>query len=719
MASTVSRGLWAAGIFIAGQTTAWAQSAAPPAPVPAWPVATAPARFIIERVQSYPPGVLGWVNINLPDAKWETMPLRVFTDTGQPVASDLLWTSPGEPATLVFDSIANAKKYQVYVGSTWPPLHLADKQAGVWLETREGDGKVITHVADMLEAWKQSSGKVVGRALTTGIFEGGNRFGPQRNLLVHLQAWFDLASPTHFDFAPLSTDSTFVLVDGKEVVEWTGLHDWRTPPSGPPQGGIDLAAGRHGIDYYNAFVYPPGGGAALLCCLSAKGGSMPQWTMLRTGDPFYRTVTLYQVTGYETQASPADAVMAVATGRPGAAPAVAISPRIDTESIINSDMDVGFVSMELTCLGQVNDTLTWTFDDGGTAQGLVVKHLFARPGLRTVRLSVQQGDKQVTLLSKTIHVHPRWSQMTGDAPQLRPEHEAEIMSRGPASMTASDLVSCFAILDNYREWDNLLKLLPTLCAKMSGVTDADLPYLQDAALRLVPNDRAHYVAEMQLLRALIDRAGQGKPTPDLAAIADQSRLVLARLTLATSDQTGDVRKLLDAIHPASLSGDDSRSLAILRADLALATGDVAGAKKQYEDLTGQPGGLDLRSSIRRTAKIGQARAFIDQKDDEAAEDALHEVAWAAPIEKLSPDWALTELRLKQDENLPVVAYLWAKRLLPVIKGESRSELLFRLTDLAFAQSDPDLAHKSLSELLKKFPYSAEAAQAKEKWPGVE
>jgi len=55
----------------------------------------------------------------------------------------------------------------------------------------------------------------------------------------------------------------------------------------------------------------------------------------------------------------------------------------------------------------------------------------------------------------------------------------------------------------------------------------------------------------------------------------------------------------------------------------------------------------------------------------------------------------------------------------VVTESGRSELLFRLTDLAFAQGDNDLAYKTLSELLKKHPYSQEAAQAKEKWPGKE
>ena len=149
----------------------------------------------------------------------------------------------------------------------------------------------------------------------------------------------------------------------------------------------------------------------------------------------------------------------------------------------------------------------------------------------------------------------------------------------------------------------------------------------------------------------------------------------------------------------------------------LATGDVAGAKKQYEALTNDPSGPDARSSIRRIAKVSQARAFIDRKDLEAAERALGQVGSAMRRSKSSRPIGPSPVSASiEDENLPDAAYLWAKRLLPVITDDGRSELLFQLTDLAFAQNDNDLAKKCLAELLKKHAYSSEAAQAKEKWP---
>lgn len=338
--------------------------------------------------------------------------------------------------------------------------------------------------------------------------------------------------------------------------------------------------------------------------------------------------------------------------------------------------------------------------------------------MRTVQLSLTDGAIPAASLTQTISVHPDWVN-PDHYPQLFPADEADIMGRDPATMPASDLAGCVALFENFEKPDDLLKLLPAVCEKMKEFSDADLPYLKNAALFLSRNDWTHFAEESQFLRALIDRFAQDKPSPQSMAMASECRLELARLILKTSDHTDEARTLIDAINVPALSGDEPRALAILRADLALATGDVAGAKKQYEALTGQPSGPDARSSIRLTAKIGQARAFLDQKDFDAAENSLNDVAWESPIEKVAPDWALTRLRLYQEQNLPAVAYVWAKRLLPVITETGRSELLFRLTDLAFAQGDNDTAHKTLSELLQKHPYSQEAADAKEKWPGQE
>ena len=709
--SIFSRWISVFGIILAIHPFAWAQSAAPPVPPPSWPVTSAPARFIIQPEQGGPPPLVSSVNLYLPDPKWADMPIRVFTDTGIAVGSDLLWAPPGEPATLLFDSTSGAKLYQVYVGSNWPAMHLPDAKAGVWMETREGDGKTIDNLQDMLQSWKQSS-KVLGRAIIAGIDEGGNRFGPQTNLLEHFQGWFDVAAPEHLQLATISTDASFVLVDGKEVVEWPGLHNYDPGRTGQYQGAVDLPAGVHLLEYYNAYV-ASGGSPPVMCCLAVKGGSFDQWTLLRRFEvPFFRPIGQCDFLAYQLQTSSPGA------SAPGAAPALAIDWGNGDQSVIFSDLPLGLIAMYLSCHTPSAGTVTWTFDDGLSVQGQSVMHLFPRPGMRTVRVSWEGANQQTASLSQTISVHADWFHSYKE-PELRPEQEADIMSRDPATLSALDLASCFAVFGNFEKSDDLLKFLPAVCEKMKEFSAADLPYVKDAALFLARDDRVHFPEESQLLRALIDRFAQDKPSPQSIAMASECRLELARLILKTSDHTDEARSLIDAIDVPALTGNEPRALALLRADLALATGDVAGAKKQYEALTGEPSGPDARSSIRLTAKIGQARAFLDQKDFDAADDSLNDVAWQSPIEKMAPDWALTRLRLYQEQNLPAVAYVWAKRLLPVITETGRSELLFRLTDLAFAQGDNDMAHKTLSELLQKHPYSQEAADAKEKWPGQE
>jgi PKD repeat protein len=710
--SITSRWILPFALILAIHPSALAQSAAPPVAPPAWPVTSAPARFNVDPDQADAKALISWVNLYPPDPKWATMPMRVFTDTGTAVGSDVLWTAPGEPVTLVFDTSSGAKRYHVYMGSNWPAMHLPDRKAGVWLETRVGEGKSIDHLLDVIQAWNQSS-TVVGRALTTGIFEGGNRFGPPGNVFLHLQGWFDAPAPEHLELALVSSDSTFVLVDGKEVVEWPGLHDFGPGLGGQHRGAVDLPAGLHMLDYYNVFVPSEGGGGPpILCCLVAKGGPLQSWTMLMGNNNFFRPIAHYHIADYELQPGGSAS---------GNLSALAFTWTNRDQSVLGWDLpDLGLIALQLSCVAPFNGTPTWnwTFDDGSTAEGQNVVHLFPRPGMRKVQLTLKDGDKEIAILSQTISVHPEWAN-PNKQPELRDEQAADIMGRDPTSLSISDLTSCFAVFGNFRKLDGLLKLLPAVCAKMKDISDADLPHVKDAALLLVRDDWAHFAEESQLLRALIDRASTANPSPQLITVSSECWLRLAQLVLKTSDHTDDVRALIAAINVPSLTGEEPRMLNILQADLAFDTGDVAGAKKQYETLTGEPSGPDARSSIRRTAKIGQARAFLDRKDFDAAEDSLREVAWQAPIEKLSSDWALTRLRLYQEQNLTAAAYLWAKRLIPVINGSSRSELLFRLTDLAFAQGDKDLASKTLSELLKKHPYSAEAAQAKEKWPGAE
>ena len=328
-----------------------------------------------------------------------------------------------------------------------------------------------------------------------------------------------------------------------------------------------------------------------------------------------------------------------------------------------------------------------------------VEHVFPRPGMRTVQVSVKSGTRSLGPVSQTINVHPNWVQSSIAVPDLDPTQQADIMGRNLALFSASDLAGCAAVFGFYKNADALLKILPAASAKMKEMSDADLPYLKTAGLYVANNDLLHAAAATQFFQAMLDHCTTENPSPQMNTFAGEARLALAQLTLKTTDHIDEVKTLVNAIDPKVLNSDERHEFDLLQADLAMATGDVAGATKQYQKMAGSSAGAttasDARSSIRFTGLIGQARAYIAGKDFESAEKSLADVAKQAPVEKMSSDWALTRLRLYVAEGLPDVAYLWGTRLLPVITDDHRSELLYRLADLAFSQGNhPDVGQES-------------------------
>jgi hypothetical protein len=663
-----------------------------------WAVGSATARMSLEVDKGSKPSALTWTDLYLPNPRWIGQTIGVFNDSGQRVASEVLSNPPGGPLILVFDSSSNAQHYDVYFGSSdWPPLPLKDDHGAVILETRDGDGKEIDKLPDMLDAWNKAT-VVEGKLPVPGIFEGGNRFGPQRNLLLHFHTFFNAVTAEHVDFATVSTDSSFVLVDGKEVVEWPGAHDAGGGMREEHQGGVDLTAGPHELDYYNDYFQP--GGPPLVACLAVKGGPVTKWTMTTADCPFLPPTAHAHVIDYAVSGTSAPPMALTFTGK--------------DQSMIEHDVaDAGFITVTLTCVPPQDGTVNWTFDDVTTATGQTVDHLFPRPGLRTVQMQVEGINGSVPATRQIINVHPDWYLLTTVPPDLHAADATEILSRDPATFLPADLAGCMAVFGTYKSVDALYKFAPAVTAHLKDMADGDLHYIK-SAIDVMGTDLTHASVTEPLLQALVDRCGT---TPTLLPIGSWARLNLAQMMLQTTDRTTDVAALLAGVNAPSLSGEDQRHFAIAQADLLLATGKIDEARKKYTDITGSPGGVDSRSSVRETGEIGQAQVFLGRKDDESAEDSLNEVAWLSPIQKVTPEWTLARLRLYEDENLPDVALIYGKRLLAVIPESEQSELLYRLTELAAQKGNKDLADKTLAELLEKHAYSEEAAKAKAKWPG--
>jgi hypothetical protein len=771
---------------------AWAQGPPPdlaPGAVPDWMISSSPARFVIEMNQNSKPTAISFVSLCMPNPAWLNMPIRVFAENGTPVGSDLLWTAPGEPATLAFDSSSGSKQYKIYMGSNWPAMHLNQPKSGVIMESRAmppSDFKVISadyfvgdihrdvtklvqpmaksgrllfnpvdgnmggdpkhgtvktfriqysyggqnydesfrqgaqvmlpkrvwvnSLDDMLQQWNKSP-TIYGRAMIPAIFEGGNRFGNPDCAIDHFQGWFDVAAPEHLLVQAESFGISYVLIDGKEVVKWPQSPDKGMVVAASPDGAIDLAPGTHTLEYYVAYylwAHP------LLCCVGVRNNATQQWTPLVPGNTFLRPSGEAHVIDYDVQSSPDGGAPPM-----GNTPPFAIDWTINGQSFIDPGIsDIGLISVQLACRTSLIGTVTWTFDDGTTATGPTVQHIFPRPGMRTVKVAIVNGANNLGSLTQVINVHLNWLMLNGAPPQIFPDHLTNIGNRDPMTLSPSDLAGSAAVFGIFKNYDALRKFIPALCAKMKDISATDLPYLKTAAVNLGMGDPLHYADAILLLQALVDRCSAEKPTPDIATVNSDARLILAELIWESSDQTAAIKPLLDGIDVKALSfPEPQRQVDIVRADLILASGDVAGARKQYEKLVEDPTGPDVRSSFRLTSGVSHARAYLDRKDYESASAALGEIAWDSPVQKLSPDWALTQLRLEEEEGMTAPAYFLAVRLLPVVMEGGRSDLLFRLTDLAFSTGHDDVGKTALTELLQKHSYSEEAARAKQKWSG--
>jgi hypothetical protein len=711
-----------------------------------WQVPSAPARFIVDLDKPDQPGKVSSVRIGLPDPHWAERPVYGFDEKGNAIGAKFLWSTPGEMSTVVFDSSAGGKRFFLYFGSpaitpaapiapatstnssspSWPPASTPapspspvanwTPEAGVILETRPGDGKEIQKLEQMQEAWKKST-TVLGRTLLTTLFEGGHRHGPQADLFLYFQGWFDVPTGAKYEFSIFSTDASFLLVDGKPLVAWPGRHHFDGGRQGQFRAAVDLAAGPHTLDYYNAYDYRNEGRPPIVCCLAVNVADAG-WNILRNETPFFRPISRAHIAWYDLIPESLAATSGVIAPQ---APLIGFESEIDGQSVIASDaVDTGFVLMRFRFYRpRPNWICTWTFDDGTTADGPRVEHLYLRPGTKQVKLTVRDGNKEFATLTLPINVHGNWTQLSTYRPQLDPKHREILLARDPATINASDFASVATLLQTYEDADGLAKFAAPMSAKINDATDADLAAFHKAAVYLASGEIRKYPESMQLWRALIARASRDNNTPPpVKQLLNQCRLLLAQLILRISDKLDDAQQFAKAVDPNLLSNDEKRILAIFWANLALARGNIDDAKKQYLALTPDPTGADARSSIRRTAKIDQANTFIEKKDFFNAERRIEEIEWDSPLDKLTSDCALARVRLYQERNDPAAALLWGKRVLPAITDPStRAQLLFRITDLAFAQGDRDLARKTLRELLQKFPYSESTAQAKSKWPG--
>lgn len=227
------------------------------------------------------------VAIVLPDFGLERMDLGdalLIDATGLPVPMNAIWHGGGQRGVFLAKGIDAAKDYFLYFGGQihrpgngWTP------KEGLTLETRQlSSSPKIGNWTEMQNTWKEAI-KVDGIGFVDCIYVPGNPFGAETNFASHYSGW--LKTPTGGDVTlyTLSSDASFILINGHPVLEWPGLHgpvaNKTTVHMATVPGSSELLK----VDYYQAKVGDPGGVSVLGWQRDGKFETVPPSAWVRPG----------------------------------------------------------------------------------------------------------------------------------------------------------------------------------------------------------------------------------------------------------------------------------------------------------------------------------------------------------------------------------------------------------------------------------------------------
>ncbi len=462
--------LAAAGALMSAEATAWNGAGA--------------QRFTVAREKDGPwPVTVGWARV-YPAGEAAHPEVQVTTEAGVAVAAQLLWSAAGAPVDVLFDAHAGAATYQVYLaakpGTGAPPAF--DPQAGLVLETRHRTGPGLDSWAQFQEAWRGCAGEVLGASLVPHVFDGIHRHGPGSDYMSHYHGRIQAAKAGEYLFATISDDGSFVFIDGKPVCEWPGVHGVDGGQRGQHQGAITLSAGGHQLDYWH---FQGGGESYAELAWRPPGAErlevVPPTAFLAVG----RFPALHAETRAGAQAAAFSWEMAGHTTIGGEAGGPAL------------------VDVRLHLLERAGLAARWVFDDGTTAEGVEVEHLFPRTGLRTVRCEVGQGGRPLGDLSHAILVHPMWLQ-----PEDFPEHRwqaqrKELIGRQPLAMPVADLAALIAYADALHELELLSRLGAAALKRAGEFTGAEAQALLRLGFHFQHQEVRQYQAARECLGACV------------------------------------------------------------------------------------------------------------------------------------------------------------------------------------------------------------------------
>jgi PKD repeat protein/predicted negative regulator of RcsB-dependent stress response len=664
----------------------------------------------------------------------------LVTAQNRPVPMRVLQLGPDDVCRLAFQTVPGQSEYDIFYGGDGsaekpPPWTARD---GLLLETRRFTACNLNEVASVREAFNKA--EPIGADYVEGVFHSYNPLTLKNEAFMsHYSGFLDIRDPGAYGFLLSSQDCSFLLIDDALVASAPGYHGPAHHAARGSRHDIRLAVGLHKFDYYHAAA-----GTSAIMVLAWEYnpvGDKPQHPAAIPPGVFH---------AHNVAHLPASRLSLRVAKQ---APDFVVKFTNDVPLPDNDVPLIGalFRDNSVKALTMQGAKLKWDFGDGQTSELPNVDHVYLRPGLYSVKLSVRRGARAVEITNRIYvdrpHPAPKetlysfddyrkiiedYDPKTLEAPALRQMVlvlEAKALALANQAEDAAQKAKAVEEDVNRRRTTRKERTALTKASRDPALVESD-QYLAKAvaAGKVAFVDESAATGDEDLLKlaqligpmarlrlgdaetAFLIWQGAARRISTLEAKVESA---VAAADIAVNDllKNAEAKNLLDAATKQfgkNRIGPAAAMLERVRGDWLAATGDGQAARNAYQEAE-KIGGFArplVETTATRGAHARSTEEFLKEKEFARAAEELD--AWQAefPTEKIEGYWSLLRARYWAGRGKEPQAVAQAEQLLTVNRySPYADQVLMVAADSEMRRGRKDRAVATLHSLIKDYPGS--------------
>jgi len=312
-----------------------------------------------------------------------------------PAPTKILQLGPGDFCRIAFQTVDKERQYEILYGGDPPDAAKVppwNDNSGLILDTREFRGCNLNSLESVRQAFESSV--IIGRDYVSNVQHSHNPFSLKREpFLSRYSGTLHIPREGQYGFLTSSQDCSFLLIDDKVVVDAPGRHGPMRVALRGSRKDIQLSAGAHKFEYYHAASGPE--------------------TMM---------VAAWEVSPHDDKpapvAIPSEAFRAQVVGRIEPGPVETRAKKLVPDFLVDISGEVPLPDSDLHLIGVqmknvspprllANSKYVWDFGDGQTSDLAGPQHVYLRPGLYTVKLSIRRGTTSHELANRVFIDQPK------------------------------------------------------------------------------------------------------------------------------------------------------------------------------------------------------------------------------------------------------------------------------------------------------------------------